>query len=105
MQNGGYNYIYGLDFNSSTNAFSGMKVAETPGGVPETPPGPWSGVQWVVVTNAIAAATPTELTGVIALANDSGYMSVSMPADCRLDRRPDILVLADGAMELRHAGL
>ena len=39
-------------------------------------------MQWVSgENNAIAAATPTELTGVIALANDSGYMSVSMPAD------------------------
>ena len=34
MQNGGYDYIYGLDFNSSTNAFSGMKVARVPWGSP-----------------------------------------------------------------------
>jgi hypothetical protein len=84
MQAGGYDYIYGLDFDSATNVFIGMKMARVPLGESlDTPAWTyWNGAQWVSgESNAIAIATSTELTGVIALANDSGYMAVSMPFD------------------------
>ena len=80
-QSGGYDYIYGLSMNFSTNVFNGMKVARVPVG--ETLDlgdwTYWTGSDWVAgESNAVATPGFPLLTGVIPLQDDSGFMGVGV---------------------------
>ena len=81
-QSGGYTYIYGTDLNFSTETFYGMKVARVPLGQTLSTGAwtYWNGAGWVGgESNAVPVVTGTVLSGVIPLANGTGYMAVSVP--------------------------
>lgn len=86
---GGYVYAYGIDSNTSTGAFYGMKVARIPTGetLSTTSWRYWTGSQWAGSESA-AEAVPTEneLTGVTGQANGQGYVAVSIPAGPAADK-------------------
>ena len=93
VQNDGYDYIYGSDYDYATNSFYGMKVARAPLGS-STDPAMWSywnGSQWVGgESNSVPITTREVLTGVVALENGSGYMAVSIPGGVLNDRTVDL---------------
>ncbi|HTU39712.1 MAG TPA: hypothetical protein VMF35_17050 [Acidimicrobiales bacterium] len=80
-QSGGYDYIYGMSMNFTTNVFNGMKVARVPVGesLDTNDWTYWNGHNWVAgESNAIAAPGFPLIDGVIPLANGSGYMGVGV---------------------------
>ena len=93
MQDGGYDYIYGLDDDTSANVYYGMKIARVPLGdsLDASAWTYWDGAGWVSgESNALTESLPTVFTGVIALANDSGYMAVSIPGGVLNDTTVDL---------------
>ncbi len=93
MQDGGYDYVYGLDYDTSANVYHGMKLARVALGVSLAAANwtYWNGTQWVSgEANAADEVLPTVFTGVIALANDSGYMAVSIPGGLANDTTVDL---------------
>ena len=91
MQSGGYDYIYGID--STPTDYYGMKVARVPTG-DSLSTGDWTywnGTQWVPGEGNAAPIQPyTVLTGVIPLANNSGFMAVSVPGGVYNDKTVDL---------------
>ena len=76
-QSGGYDFVYGLSMNTSTGVFYGMKVARIPVGQSTDSSAwtYWDGSAWVAgEANAVAAPGFPLITGVIPLANGSGFM-------------------------------
>ena len=91
VQSGGYNYIYGIDGDS--NAYYGMKVARVPVGqsLDVNAWTYWNGSQWLSGEgNAVPIQPDTVLTGVIPLANNSGFMAVSIPGGVYNDKTVDL---------------
>ncbi len=79
-QSGGYDYVYGESFNTSTDVWYGMKVARVPVGssLDASQWTYWNGSAWVAA-EAHAVAEPFPLsTGVIPLKNGSGFMGVGV---------------------------
>jgi hypothetical protein len=80
-QSGGYDYIYGIDMNYSTDTWYGMKVARVPVG--ETLDTSvwtyWNGSSFVPgESNAVTPAGFPLMTGVIPLMDNSGFMGVGV---------------------------
>jgi hypothetical protein len=78
-QSGGYDYVYGMAMDFTTNMFYGMKVARVPVGesLDTSEWTYWNGSAWVAGENhALAAPGFPLLNGVIPLQNGSGYMGV-----------------------------
>ena len=93
MQDGGYDYVYGLDDDTSANVYYGMKIGRVPLGDSLNAAAwtYWDGTQWVSgESNAEVETLPTVFTGVIALANDTGYMAVSIPGGVLDDTTVDL---------------
>ena len=87
----GYDYIYGIDDTSTT--FYGMKVARVPTGesLNVNDWTYWNSTQWVSGEgNAVPIQPYTVLTGVIQMANNSGYMAVSIPGGVVNDKTLDL---------------
>jgi hypothetical protein len=79
---GAYNYIYGLDSNSVTGTFYGMKMARVPLGdsLVTSDWQYWNGSVWVAgEQNAVPVNTGTILTGVTPQQDGAGYIGVSIP--------------------------
>jgi hypothetical protein len=90
-QSDGYDYAYGIDGNGSV--LYGMKIARVPIGESLQPSDwtYWTGSGWSPAeTNAVPVQTGTVLTGVIGLANDSGFMAVSVPGGVWNDSTVDL---------------
>jgi hypothetical protein len=90
---GDYVYAYGIDSNTSTGAFYGMKVARIPIGetLSTTSWQYWTGSQWAgSESTAEAVPTENELTGVTGQANGQGYVAVSIPAGPAADKTVDL---------------
>ena len=80
-QSGGYDYIYGMSMNFTTDVFYGMKVARVPVGdsLDNTLWTYWNGGAWVPgESNATAAPGLPLVDGVIPLRNGSGFMAVGV---------------------------
>ena len=102
VQSGGYDYIYGIDFNTTTGVWYGLKVARVPVGqtLDFSQWSYWNGSSWVSgESNAAVTGTPL-VNGIIPLeerqrvhGGGSGRLRE------RLLRVPDLLVLADGSVE------
>ncbi len=91
MQSGGYDYIYGID--SAPTDYYGMKVARVATGdsLSTSDWTYWNGSQWVPGEgNAVPIQPDTVLTGVISLANNSGFMAVSVPGGVYNDKTVDL---------------
>ena len=90
-QSGGYDYIYGID--AASGSFYGMKVARVPVGqsLNSLAWTYWNGSQWVPGEGSAVPVQPyTVLTGVIPLANNSGFMAVSVPGGVYNDKTVDL---------------
>jgi hypothetical protein len=88
----GYDYIYGANVTPST--FYGMKIARVPTGQSLNINAwtYWDGSQWVAGEgNAHPVQPYTVLTGVIPMANGSGYMAVSIPGGTVNDTTVNLL--------------
>jgi hypothetical protein len=93
MQDGSYEYIYGLDFNFATNTYAGMKLARVSIGetLDTAAWNYWNGSSWVAgEANAKPFFAAEVLTGVIPLENGSGFMAVSIPGGVINDRTVDL---------------
>ena len=80
VQSGGYNYIYGVDFNTTTGVWYGLKVARVPVGqtLDFSQWTYWSGSTWVSGEfNAAVTGTPL-VNGIIPLESASGFMGVGV---------------------------
>ena len=81
MQSGGYDYIYGLSMDNTTDKFYGMKVARVPVGTSlDTSQWTyWNGAGWVLgESNAVAAPGFPLITGVVPLQDGSGFMGIGV---------------------------
>ena len=80
VQSGGYDYIYGIDFNTNAGIWYGLKVARVPVGqtLDFSQWTYWNGSSWVSgELNAAVTATPL-VNGIIPLENASGFMGVGV---------------------------
>ena len=80
VQSGGYNYIYGMDFNTTTGVWYGLKVARVPVGqtLDFSQWTYWNGSSWVSgESNAAVTGTPL-VNGIIPLEGASGFMGVGV---------------------------
>jgi hypothetical protein len=80
-QSGGYDYVYGMSMDFTTDVFYGMKVARVPVGssLDSARWTYWNGAAWVAgESNAIAAPGFPLIDGVIPLRDASGYMGVGV---------------------------
>jgi hypothetical protein len=80
-QSAGYDYIYGMSMDFTTDQFYGMKVARVPVGhsLHNAQWTYWNGTAWVAgESSAITAPWFPLLDGVIPLQNGSGYMGVGV---------------------------
>ena len=80
VQSGGYNYIYGIDFNTTTGVWHGLKVARAPVGhtLDFSQWSYWDGSTWVSgESNAAVTATPL-VDGVLPLKGGSGFMGMGV---------------------------
>ena len=80
VQSAGYEYIYGVDFNTDSNIWYGLKVARVPVGdsLHFSDWTYWDGSSWVSgESNAAITSTPL-VNGVIPLKNSSGFMGVGV---------------------------
>jgi hypothetical protein len=90
-QSGGFTFVYGLSSNGSS--FAGMKIARVPAGqtLDTAAWTYWTGLGWVPgESNAVAVATTNVLTGVVPLAEGSGYLAVSIPIGVYTDKTFDV---------------
>ena len=80
VQSGGYEYIYGVDFNTDANLWYGLKVARVPVGatLDFSKWTYWNDSSWVSgESNAAVTGTPL-VNGVIPLKGQSGFMGVGV---------------------------
>lgn len=80
VQSGGYQYIYGIDFNTLADVWYGLKVARVPVGdsLDFSDWTYWNGSSWVPgESNAAITGTPL-INGVIPLRGQSGFMGVGV---------------------------
>ena len=80
VQSGGYDYIYGIDFNTDAGTWYGLKVARVPVGntLDFSQWSYWNGSSWVPgESNAVVTATPL-VNGIVPLENASGFMGVGV---------------------------
>jgi hypothetical protein len=80
VQSGGYNYIYGIDFNTTADIWYGLKVARVPVGdsLDFSDWTYWNGSSWAAgESNAAVTGTPL-VNGVIPLKAGSGFMGVGV---------------------------
>jgi hypothetical protein len=80
VQSGGYDYIYGIDFNTDAGIWYGLKVARAPVGqtLDLSQWTYWNGSSWVSgEPNAAVTGTPL-VNGIIPLENASGFMGVGV---------------------------
>jgi hypothetical protein len=93
LQDNGYTYVYGSVSDTSTGAFSGMKVARVPRGA-SLLTGEWrywNGASWVAgEESAVTIPTVNEFTGVVTQDGVMGYEAVSIPAGVLADTTVDL---------------
>jgi hypothetical protein len=80
VQSAGYEYIYGIDFNTDSDIWYGLKVARVPVGhsLHFADWTYWNGSSWVTgESNAAITSTPL-VNGVIPLKNNGGFMGVGV---------------------------
>jgi hypothetical protein len=80
VHSGGYEYIYGIDFNTDADIWYGLKVARVPVGdsLDFSDWTYWNGSSWVSgESNAAVTSTPL-VNGVIPLKGGSGFMGVGV---------------------------
>ena len=80
VQSGGYDYIYGIDFNTDAGIWYGLKVARVPVGntLDFSQWSYWNGASWVSgESNAVVTGTPL-VNGIISLEGASGFMGVGV---------------------------
>ena len=90
---GGYRYVYGIDGNTATGAFYGMKVARVPVGRTADPAAwrYWDGRRWRAGERHAARLSTTEaLTGVTTQPGRPGLVAVSIPSGVRRDGTVDL---------------
>jgi hypothetical protein len=78
FQSGGYEYIYGIDFNTTSNVWYGLKAARVPVGqmLNLSQWSYWNGSNWVAgESNAAVTGIPL-VNGVVPLKGGSGFMGV-----------------------------
>ena len=78
FQSGGYDYIYGTDFNTTTDVWHGLKVARVPVGhtLDFSQWSYWNGSSWVPGESNSAVTGIPLVNGVIPLKGGSGFMGV-----------------------------
>ncbi|MGP0030373.1 MAG: hypothetical protein ACLPVF_07695 [Acidimicrobiales bacterium] len=88
-----YTYVYGVDSDTSTGDFYGMKLARVPRGdtLVSSDWQYWNGSGWAG-GEASAATIPTtnELTGVALQTSEIGYIAVSIPGELGRDKTVDV---------------
>jgi hypothetical protein len=80
VQSGGYDYIYGIDFDTTAGIWYGLKVARVPVGntLDFAQWTYWNGSSWVSgESNAAVTGTPL-VNGIIPLKNGSGFMGMGV---------------------------
>lgn len=81
MQSGGYDYVYGMSMDFTTDTYYGMKVARVPVGdsLVTADWTYWNGSSWVPgETNAVAPPDSPLVDGVIPLESGTGFMAVGV---------------------------
>ena len=80
VQSGGYDYVYGIDFDTDAGTWYGLKVARVPVGntLDFSQWSYWNGSSWVAgESNAVVTATPL-VNGIVPLESASGFMGVGV---------------------------
>jgi hypothetical protein len=80
VQSGGYNYIYGVDFNTATGTWYGLKVSRAPVGesLDLSAWRYWNGSSWVSGESQAVVTTTPLVNGVIPLKGASGFMGIGI---------------------------